>query len=695
MLFRLIGFGAVAALMGCGSSSSGAGSSSVVPPAPAPAPAPGIALLAGQTGGDGLLDANGSGARFHSPGGIATDAAGNVYVADMGNKVIRKISPVGAVSTLAGQSDGASDWPRAPAVDGNGAAARFQAPTDVAIDSAGNLYVTDLDLLRKVSPAGAVTTVAGAGTAVGWLDGNAADARFDKLKTIAIDPHDNIYVIDRYTMHKITPDGHIRSLAGVVGGVPSTQTTPVYIARDGKGQEASFGYPSAMAADALGNVYVVEMNAVRKVTPDGAVATLAGTRVAVHDEPYSNWSLISGIAIDANGQLVAAYPEKHKLYKVSPAGELAELPGTAGLVSTGDSNADQYNSALVSLAIDRAGNIYAAARDYHLIRKMSVAGTVSDFAGKWAAPGMTEGTGAASIFGFITFGRDMSAVAIDLSGNVIVSDPGNAIIRRITPAGVVATLAPLKVEWNLYGDPQAIAVDANLNVFLTTSTRVYKYSPQGSVTLLAGAPEQAPADGSVPAAVFTRLRAICVDAAGIVYVIDGGAIRQIARDGKVTTLAGSSAGQGPAYADGAGAAAAFANPGGIAIDAVGNLYVSDTDNGLIRKITPGGVVSTLAGTQGESGSADGVGAAARFRAPAGIALDAAGNVYVADRGNNTIRKIVPATGAVTTVVGKAGSKGVALGSLPGSLSSPGAIAASANGLLYVLSENAVLKVTLP
>ena len=176
-------------------------------------------------------------------------------------------------------------------------------------------------------------------------------------------------------------------------------------------------------------------------------------------------------------------------------------------------------------------------------------------------------------------------------------------------------------------------------------------TPAGVVTTLAGlAGSQGSADGTGSAARFAWPIGVAVDSTGNVYVADNGndTIRKVTPAGVVTTLAGLAGSSGSA--DGTGSAARFYGPSGVAVDSAGNVYVADTGNYTIRKVTPAGVVTTLAGLAGTEGSADGTGSAARFSYPSGVAVDSAGNVYVADTGNNTIRKVTPA-GVVTTLAG--------------------------------------------
>ena len=192
------------------------------------------------------------------------------------------------------------------------------------------------------------------------------------------------------------------------------------------------------------------------------------------------------------------------------------------------------------------------------------------------------------------------------------------------------------------------------------------------------APPTAP--GAAPASIPYG---VAVDGAGNVYVADHGndEIRKITPAGVVTTLAGAAGQAGSA--DGTGSAARFYDPAGVAVDSAGNVYVADAGNDEIRKITPAGVVTTLAGAAGQAGSADGTGSAARFYIPHGVAVDGAGNVYVADTENDEIRKITPA-GVVTTLAGAAGSIGSADG--PGSAArffQPYGVAVDSAGNVYV------------
>ena len=325
--------------------------------------------------------------------------------------------------------------------------------------------------------------------------------------------------------------------------------------------------------------------------------------------------------------------------------------------------------------------------------------TISVLAGTAAAAGYGDGTGSSARF------NSPVGVALDSSGTVYVADQLNNTIRKITAAGVVTTLAGNPLLYGssngqgalaLFNGPASVAVDAAGNVYVADSLNytVRKISPAGLVSTLAGtAGITGAADGAGTAATFGVIVGITVDSAGNnIYVTDGGnnTIRQITAAGVVTTLAGQAGVHGSA--DGTGAGATFNGPAGIAVDGSGNLYVADFGNNTIRKIAPGGVVTTLAGQVGVSGFGDGVGTLATFNSPFGIALDGNGNLFVADAKNGTLRKV--STGnVVTTVAGYGGENDLVTGPA-GTLWYPYGMAVDASGALYTTSENVVLKVVI-
>ncbi|PIF78228.1 NHL repeat-containing protein [Variovorax sp. 54] len=325
---------------------------------------------------------------------------------------------------------------------------------------------------------------------------------------------------------------------------------------------------------------------------------------------------------------------------------VAQVSTFAGSGATGSVNGNGTAASFYlpySVAVDKSGGLLVSDVGTNLVRKISPAGDVATFAGN-ATGASVDGNGTAASF------QSLAGLALDSTGNAYVAEFGGNRIRKITPAADVTTLAGNGAAGSLDGNgtsatffsPASTAVDAADNIYVIelAGAVVRKVTPAGDVTTLAGSGTAGFADGTGTAAQFSQAYGIATDAAGNVYVADSGnnRIRKITPGGVVTTLAGS--GQAGAT-DGAGNSASFYEPGGLAVGSDGNVYVADTGNSLLRRITPAGVVSTLAGRPGVLGAQDGIGAAATFKRPYGVTVDAAGNLYVADTFGNLIRKVTP------------------------------------------------------
>ncbi len=595
-----------------------------------------VTTLAGTAGSSGNTNGTGAAARFNEPFAVAVDSAGNVFVADTNNNAIRKITPSGVVTTLAGGSGPGTN-------DGVGTAAKLHEPRGIAIDSSGTLYVADYEneLVRKVTSDGTVTTLAGGANITGNTNGQGTAARFMSLQGIALDSAGNIYVTDsgNRAVRKITASGLVTTLIDGSNGV--------------------FGAPRGIAVDASGNLYVGDYsaNAVNKITSAGAISTFAGTKPIAGSTDGTGTSAlfngVSGMAFDSAGNLYVADTLNNTIRKISSTGVVTTFAGLAGRTSSVDGSAttarfeDPY-----AIAADGSGNLYVADATDHSIRKITSDGTVSTFAGKGGSFGSTDATGADARF------RAPLGIAADSAGNVYVADTGNATVRKITPTGVVTTLAGSAGQGGSadgtgssarFMSPYGITVDGSGTVYVVESSAVVrKITASGVVTTLAGTSgTNGFTDATGTAARFSVPFDIAVDGSGTLYVSDHGnhAVRKVTAAGVVTTLAGSGSG---GKADGTGTAASFKFPSGIAADSAGNVYLADTDNQVIRKITSAGVVTTIGGT-GSPGSADGSGTAASFYNPKDVAVDASGNLYIVDRNNHTIRKGTLQSTTVTAV----------------------------------------------
>ena len=345
-------------------------------PTPAAAKSANPQDASGQSNPTGMRDGTGSAAHFSSPAGLAVDGAGNIYLADWGGRTIRKIAPGGVVTTLAGWSG------KQGANDGTGSEARFNSPGGLALDGSGNIYVADFgnQTIRKVTLGGLVTTLAGSAGLKGSSDGAGSAARFNSPSGVAVDTGGNLYVADyeNQTIRKITPAGVVTTLAGHAGKAGGS---------DGAGSAAHFSSPGAVAVDGSGNLYVADFRGptIRKITPDGVVTTLAGK-----------------------------------------AGALGQ--------SDGAGSAARFNHPS-GVALDGAGNVYVADWGNDTIRKITPDGVVTTLAGSAGNPGSIDATGSAARL------NNPGDVALDASGNIYDTDWRNNTVRKITPDGVVTTLA--------------------------------------------------------------------------------------------------------------------------------------------------------------------------------------------------------------------------------------------------------------
>jgi sugar lactone lactonase YvrE len=619
------------------------------------------------------LDGVGAAARFfYGPRGTVSDKAGNLFVADTEDNLIRKVvSATGAVTTLAGQAVAGSF------ADGTGADARFNGPRGLALDGAGNLFVADHGnwAIRKIVLAtGAVTTLAGSANTRGSVDGTGAGAQFVGPGGIACDGAGNLYVTDTFES-----DGGfqtaIRKIAISTGVVTTLATLP----------GTFYDVPDNLAYDAAGNLYLAYDQTVAQVSlATGTVTTLAGVHGQIGTSDggaNARFKLPSGIFDDGAGDLYVADTANDRIRKV--------VIATGTVTTLTDSSGTPIDIlGPISVAGDGAGTLFVT-RDDNSIHALALAtGAVSVLAGADLQPGSADGTGAAARF------YDPNGITSDGAGNLFVADTYNGTIRKVVVAtGEVTTLAGTAGQVGsqdgagaaaTFSRPTGIVSDRAGSLYVTDGNIRKIDVATRTVTTFSPGPARNPSTDPPPIG-------ITFDGAGNLFFIDlGSAVYELTiATGNLRVLAGRARQQGAV--NGTGGAARFSAPSGIVSDRAGNLYVADTGNDAIRKIVVATrAVTTLAGRLTVQGTADGQGGNARFSYPFGIDFDGAGNLYVAD--GNTIRKIVVANGTVSTVVGALGRVGVSQGPLPASLNFAYSVAVLPTGVLAIVDEveNAVL-----
>ncbi|MDQ1816850.1 hypothetical protein RBA41_26450 [Massilia sp. CCM 9210] len=585
------------------------------------------------------------------------DKAGNVHVSCWA--AIYKVSPAGVVSLVAGNRDARG------AVDAQGAAARFDNPQDIAVDANGIVYISDQGReaasLRRIDAAGNVSTMA-----LHTFRGGTGGGKPITLRApsgLAIDAAGNVLLIEGNLIYKIAADG----TATIVAGSPDGGWA------DGDAFNARFSSPSGLAIDAAGTLYVSDTGnaSIRTITADGKVRTLAGRFEQIGSADgqgnKASFNLPRGIDVDAAGNVFVNDAGNKTVRKITPAGVVTTVAGTPVLPRSSGSidglAQDARFYAPKGIAADATGNVFIADSLNHAIRRISPDGAVTTLAGSARVSGTADGTAGQASF------RLPAELSIDASGNLFVFDmassqaPGISLVRKVSPAGVATTVqVPVDPrDVTPAGKPATVTLptmttDAAGNIYLvSTATNANNYCPT-------------PKDPGF----CDSLRRI--------------ALRRIAADGSVTTLAENYNGTSP------GVLMLGFRYGGMAVDNGGAVYLSDLESNVIWKVS-GGAMTIFAGVPGKGGASDGK-EEARFSTLGRMAFDKAGNLFVADTGNFTIRKITPA-GVVSTPVGTAGKNDLALGSLPGSLPAVSGIAFDAKGVMYLTVADGIIKVVLP
>ncbi len=597
-------------------------------------------------------------ARLDFPSGVATDSAGNLYIADVVNHRIRKVDSAGVISTVAGTGEFGFGGDGSPATE-----ARLDFPYVVALDAAGNLFIADSfnHRIRKVDSSGTISTVAGTGErGFGGDGGPATEALLANPYGVAVDGAGNLYIVDlgNLRIRKVDSSGTISTVAGTgergFGG------------DGGPATEALLANPYGVATDSAGNLFIADRNnhRIRKVDSTGTISTIAGTGergFGGDGGPATDAQLFFpyGVALDAAGNLYFTDSVNNRIRKVDSMGTISTIAGTGerGFGGDGGPAVQAQLASPYGVAVDGAGNLFIADSFNHRIRKVDSSGVISTIAG----PGESGDGGPAGGAQL----RSPSGVAVDDSDNLYIADTGNHRVRKVDSMGTISTIAGTG-ERGFGGDggpavqaqlasPSGVAVDGAGNLFIadTRNQRIRKVDSSGTISTVAGTGEFGFGGDGGPAteAQLSNPAGMAVDGAGNLYIADlrDHRIRKVDSTGTISTVAGT--GEFGFGGDGGPATEAqLFFPSGVALDAAGNLFIADQVNNRIRKVDSSGTITTVAGA-GEFGfSGDGGPATeAQLNSPADVTADASGNLYIAD-GSNRIRK-VDSAGVISTVAG--------------------------------------------
>jgi sugar lactone lactonase YvrE len=593
--------------------------------------------------------------------------------------------------------------------DGGPATSAAMNPSSTAVDGSGNLYIVDIDhnAIRKVTVAtGIVTTVAGNGS--GGYSGDGGPATSAQLSTprgVAVDASGNLYIAD-YGNNRIRK---VTAATGVITTVAGNGTAG-YNGDNIAATAAELKNPFALAVDAVGNLYIADYlnQRIRKVTAaNGMITTVAGTGTAGYngDNIAAASATVknpTGVAVDGAGNLYIADYLNYRVREVSAAtGTITTVAGNGTTTYNGDSIAATTASIYpYGVAVDVYGNLYIPDRTHDRIRKVTAAsGVVTTVAGNGTA-GFSGDNGLATSAEI----NLPSAVAVDGSGNLYISDNSNRVREVAASTGNITTVAGAG-SLEVLGDggpatsaylfsPQGLAVASNGDVYVadTSNNRIRKIAAAtGIITTVAGN-GTAGYNGDNIAATSAALSApqgVALDASDNLYIADStnNRVRMVsATTGVITTVAGN----GSAGYNGDNIAATSAElygPAAMALDASGNLYIADAFNERVRKVAAStGVITTVAGNGTKGYNGDNIAAtSAELYQPEGIVLDASGNLYVSDTFNARVRMVAASTGTITTVAGNgtAGYNGDSIAATSAELYEPGALAFDSSGNLYI------------
>ena len=613
-------------------------------------------------------------ANFKTPAGLAFDPEGNLYIADRENHRVRKIDTSGNISTFAGIGEAGFSGDDAPAVK-----ARLNLPSGVVADGKGNLFISDRsnDRIRVVDKKGVIRTYAGTGVAGFQGDaGPALKAQLDKPFGIALDEAENLYIADRNNnrVRKVSPEGIITTVAGDGGFFFMGDNGPAY--------RASVAAPTGVAVDKKGNLYIADRNnnRIRLVDKLGMIRTVAGTGQQDYNGDSevareTNLYLPFGLTVDSNDNLLVIDRSHYRIRRIEPkSGKVETVAGNGLKLFAGDGG--PATGATLSfphgMFVDKNDNLIFSDKGHYRIRKITPKGIISTIGGNGRRGNVGNNIPAleANVY-------NVTTIIQNPVGDAFMSSPSGfvSIIRRLDAKGIIHdyidTASPKyreairKSKYKGLVQTGAVATitqfsditfDPKGNLFISDrmNHQIRKIDLNGNISTIAGTGDSDYYGDGGPAleAAFRDPNSLASDKQGNIYIAEAAnnRIRKIDTKGIVTTIAGN--GEHADSGDGGPALkAGIRSMDDIAISPEGELHILGTNTHKVRKITQDGKIVTVAG-KGYAGffGDDGLATKAMLKNPAAISFDSKGNLYIADMGNNRIRK-VDKKGIITTFAG--------------------------------------------
>ena len=648
-------------------------------------------------------------ANLDGPQGVVVDSAGNLFIAASNSNRIFKVDTSGRLTVVAGNGTFGFSGDDGPATD-----ASLRDPFGVALDGSGNLFIADLNnrRIRRVDAAtGIITTVAGNGSfGFSGDNGPATDASLNFPTGVALDGSGNLFIADLNNQR-------IRQVDAATGIITTVAGNGLccFSGDNGPASDASLSNPNGVAVDGSGNLFIADQlnNRIRRVdAATGIITTVAGNGdfgFSGDDGPATDAMLASpnGAALDGSGNLFIADLNNQRIRRVDAATGIITTvagDGTSGFSGDNRRASDSSLNLPTGVAVDGSGNLFIADLNNQRIRRVDAArGRITTVAGNGTS-GFSGDNGPASNASL----SNPTGVAVDGNGNLFIADLNDRRIRRVDAAtGIITTVAG-NGDFGFSGDdgpasdarlsnPTGVAVDGNGNLFIADqlNRRIRRVdAARGRITTVAGNGSFGFSGDNGPAsdASLNFPNGVALDGSGNLFIADlnNQRIRRVdAATGIITTVAGNGT-SGFSGDNGPASDAMLASPVGVALDGSGNLFIADQFNRRIRRVDAAtGIITTVAGngTSGFSGD-NGPASDASLSNPTGVALDGSGNLFIADKLNNRIRRVDAATGIITAVAGNgtsgfSGDNGLATDAM---LASPAGVALDGSGNLFIADQ---------